>query len=83
MHKHVTSCSDVYKTLREELLSLTLKEILYKPTKRAGLMKLIGTDDDGEKWNAEKEFRETMSNMSKQEIIEALILYFQTPYKGE
>tara|TARA_R110000765_G_scaffold222985_1_gene327038 strand:+ start:4 stop:120 length:117 start_codon:yes stop_codon:yes gene_type:complete len=33
--------------------------------------------------NAEKEFRETMSNMSKQEIIEALILYFQTPYKGE
>ena len=39
MHKHVTSCSDVYKTLREELLSLTLKEILYKPTKRKGLMK--------------------------------------------
>ena len=50
MHKHVTSCSNVYKTLREELLSLTLKEILYKPTKRAGLMKLIGGGLNGKKW---------------------------------
>ena len=32
---------------------------------------------------AEAEFREIMNSMSKQDIIDTLILFFQTPYKGE